>query len=868
MRKIKRILVVLILLVSGFSRLLIIAPSAESEYTLHDPISIDGNDDFATQAAIEGWPGDGTEGNPYVIEGYEIIPSYEDGISISGTDVHFIIRDVYVYSTYHNYYSTGISLENIFNGSVKNITTSDMYTGIRLFYSNNVTIIGNRFTSNGIVISGYDLHHYNSHCITSDNLVNDKPLYYHKDDSGLNIEDIPVGQLILANCTNIRAANLTITNTSVGIQMAFVDHGNITGNNISFNNNEGMQLVNSTNIQIIDNNFFSNGRSGIDLSLSRDIIILNNDLCSNGFYGIGIRSSINVTIKGNNILQNGWNGVDLWYSSKVTLTQNNISSSEENGIELNFASEVNITNNKISNNQLGICLEDSLNTIITNNSFNSGGIFLSEYYYSYIDLPYYNTHTISTDNRINGKPIYYYKNRDNVDIDGVPVGQLILVNCSNIRAANLTISNVEVGIQMIFVDDAYIIGSEIYSNNLEGIQIFESKNVHLIDSNLSLNNEKGLYIESSSNITLQDNYIYSNVWKGIELHNCINVSIVRNSISSHFAYGWLTVGFGLHLLGTKEVIITDNNIWNNNRGIYLESSSNFIIEGNNISDNNIGISLDSCYDTIINSNSIINESYGIELTSSSAVIISNNGIMNNYYGIELTSSNDNIVNNNIVLYNQNGIYLDISYNNTVTNNNASNNSNGIFIYHSAYNNITNNTFSYNDYYGIYLHDSYQNNITDNMILKNGKGISLIFSNHNIFHHNEIISNSEQLFNSSSANIWNDGEGEGNYWSDYTGIDKNGDGVGDTNLPHHGVDHYPLTEPNIVHEKKWSIFTDPLALISLIAIIIIFAIILGSFKRINRLAKMPSEIEDEESIVEEQDTEAEKPQPPLDQQEKQ
>jgi len=63
-------------------------------YTPHDPIAIDGDGNFTDTALAEGWAGDGSSQNPYIIEGLEIKgPDSWACISIANTIMNFTIQD-------------------------------------------------------------------------------------------------------------------------------------------------------------------------------------------------------------------------------------------------------------------------------------------------------------------------------------------------------------------------------------------------------------------------------------------------------------------------------------------------------------------------------------------------------------------------------------------------------------------------------------------------------------------------------------------------------------------------------------------------------------------------------------------------------
>lgn len=205
----------------------------------------------------------------------------------------------------------------------------------------------------------------------------------------------------------------------------------------------------------------------------------------------------------------------------------------------------------------------------------------------------------------------------------------------------------------------------------------------------------------------------------------------------------------------------------------------------------------------------------------SGFTIKNGSPSGNYSGtgIHLRANYTNISNNIIDSNNIHGIFIASYINNTIFGNTISNNQNGIYIYDSRNHKIINNNIIYNSDSGIHLHQSIENiimgnsisqnedaggiylgaqsnnnTIINNDIINNEFGINSIFTFNNTIYHNNILSNNQNAYDDQS-NFWDDGN-EGNFWSDYTGSDSDGDGIGETAYSIQGgdaQDHYPFVD---------------------------------------------------------------------------
>ena len=201
-------------------------------YTSRDPIRIDGNEDFAEKAEENGWLGDGSEDDPYVIEGYEIDGGgyesgyraradgrYEYGIYIGNVTEHFVIRECYV----HN-----ITAISEYLGLDRDHALTRTPPGIFLFNSQNGRIEKNKINSS-IALSG------SSHNVIANNII--RPANSSSLD-GHGITIIPSSWDPLKNSGHNDILNNTIYNKTIGITNTVFDrHGKYSPADINIENN-------------------------------------------------------------------------------------------------------------------------------------------------------------------------------------------------------------------------------------------------------------------------------------------------------------------------------------------------------------------------------------------------------------------------------------------------------------------------------------------------------------------------------------------------------------------------------------------------------------------------------------------------------
>ena len=482
----------------------------------------------------------------------------------------------------------------------------------------------------------------------------------------------PSNGFFLSGISNVIIIGTNINGFSQGVYLSSGGSHTISRNNIT-SYYAGVYLSSSNNNTISESSITNSSLNwGIEFESSSYNIVSGNNIGNNGGTGVYLYGSSNNTLSGNDISNNG-GGISGGYSSNNTFISNVITNNTGSGISFSGSSNNTFYGNDILNNEGGLELIGSGNVLRNNrmvgNRYNFGADGTIQ--------------DIDSSNTVDGKPIYCWVNRSNMEIPS-DAGYVALIN-----SINITVNGLEL------------------KNNFQGLLLYNTVNAHITNNNIS-SNDVGLEFNSSPNNT-----------------------ITGNTITDNGYYG------GIYFYSSSYNTLHENNVTHNvYYGIMFSSSSYNTLSGNTI-ENNGGV--------------------GVYFQESSFNNFHGNNVANNgYYGVILGfSSNYNDISANMILNNTDGVFL----------------------------------------YGTYgLHS---NTISENVLIENTCGIHTAYSDANEIYHNNFINNAVQVDLWGSVDSWDDGyPSGGNYWSDYTGVDADGDRIGDTPrvMDANNVDRYPLMSP--------------------------------------------------------------------------
>jgi len=263
------------------------------------------------------------------------------------------------------------------------------------------------------------------------------------------------------------------------------------------------------------------------------------------------------------------------------------------------------------------------------------------------------------------------------------------------------------------------------------------------NTGIDLEQENAAIRVEAARVTIENN-VLENVLFGIDLRSAPDCVVRGNRIGGK-TLDIARRGDGLRLWRSDRVIV-ENNSLHDGRDALVWYSSGARVRGNHSDGCRYGLHLMFSDDVVIEDNTLTGNSVGIYLMYSTGVSITGNRLVRNRgpsgYGIGLKEADRFSVRENLITGNRVGVYLDGSPFTTAQP--------GVF---------ARNIFAFNDVGVTFLPSARGNDFTDNNFIDNIDQV--------------MVSGRGAL----SGNRFWTGD-KGNFWSDYTGYDRNADGIGD------------------------------------------------------------------------------------------
>jgi parallel beta-helix repeat protein len=612
--------------------------------------------------------------------------------------------------------------------------------------------------------------------------------------SGLNINST-INGVAAINITNtdvhffIMHCWLTANDTTV-IVFDSVSHGRIWNNTI-LDSERGVATYHSDDLTIFDNLFYSFSWTGVymeDCTLST----LENNNCTTCFVGLHIEQSDNIFVEDNYCI-NCLGAIELYYDCQSVTVYNNtvIGNDVGIGLYLNCAENIVDSNYCTDNMFAGIYSENCQDNDILNNF---GRL-------NYIDVYLVN----STSHDIRNNDLGFTTFSGGMDM----YGSISLHNSNNSIIVNNHVNESFISIN-IAQDSSF---NEVVNNTCfvfaGGVVAWFGANNTMITNNTCMGGgigEVGIYVAEASFCSVIENQCNQSLYN-IAVQWSLNTEVVDNFCELSYD-GCIIVET------TYDSLIQGNTLQNGSTAIAIINSEYASILSNNISNYTgtftgglTGIHLDDVHNSTVEGNHLTKCSEAIYLGDSSKNNITDNTCIENINGIIVDATCYDVIIEDNYCHLQQGYAIAVveSFNCTVIRNTCTNTSGleGVcLLLGDCEVDALWNYFSLSEVGmtvmgcdGVISH----NTIKDNELL--GIDIGGIIGPNvtwNTFEDNVVNARDD-----SSSTLF-----DYNYWSNYTGIDSNGDGIGDIWHPIQGTANNNDTHPLVYHPTLPDWVEDP------------------------------------------------------------
>ncbi len=824
----KTVVIISVVLLILSSTVTILMFTVFTEYETHNCIEITSNDDVSNYNFL----GDGSDENPFLIEGLKFKSDENFDIKIYNTTYSYIVRNCYFTNeefcclrlweqnsgsiivednifkidSEKNKHSFGMTAQDSCNITIRKnkflgYSTSSQIglylwncsdtliqenyfesTDVSLIYAQNLMFNNNKFDGEEDAYSSLFSHDVTN--ITISHTISNKA-YFSLSLGGcrsikilknsLNTGSIVIRNDVIEDYFEHQVENNFIAEREYGFFVNLTDQ-------IIFEEYSMINLIQSDNVTISNQNQFDIS-TGIQLESCSNCTIMNNSVADSRSDSISVYNSNYTSIIDNQILRSGSESIFISSSPNTTIMDCSIWDNYANGgyegyvftntrsLKIVDSPDSTIENNNITSERCSLEIRESAYSSILSNRFTSidiGNLMKDK------DIFY----TLNIENNtVNEKKLGIFVNQVNFSISP-EYNQLIVINCSDISLENrffdLFNSNAIMFYNSSNISISFSSFNSIENSRHSALSFRNCSNVQfhyvLID-----NSYTGLYCWNCSNFTFSFLTVRNSDSEGVDCYNGVNFLFEYCVFKSCRDAIFLVASQNIHI----------SSILCESSTINIMNCDNITIQNSEFKECEGCIGLDDSSRIDILNNSFEYELYAISFHNYYTVTlylnIINNTLTGGIIGIILNSiTSPTLIERNAIFGNSEeeiwefhgGIYAHHCEFLTITNNYIGYNSRGVFLESSSYSTITFNIFEKNINYAIRLSKFSH----DNFIYQNN-----FFENH--------IDGEFQAYDDGEDNDWNSIGLIGNYWSNCLDQDNcriEGEGW--------SFDYHPLVEP--------------------------------------------------------------------------